>query len=242
MTKIIWIWGGEFRLWETLNIDKEIVLFSNKRNPKFLFIPTASFDSIKYSTEICNYFADLWCKCDILYLSKNKDSKYYEKKILWSDIIYVWWWNSLEMMKKWRKLWIDKILYKALKNDIVLCWLSAWAICWFSYWSSDSRKLKKNLNQFIKVKWLWFVNALFCPHYDSESERKDDLKRMMKYTNLIALAVDDGCAIQVKDSKYRIIQSQFHSVYKIYRKNWKYINQKLKTCKKFASLDTLIQK
>jgi len=243
MSKIIWIWGWEFRDWETLQIDMEIIRFSQKTHPNFLFIPTASNDSREYTKDILEYFEKLWCETDVLYLLHWLASTDYEKKILESDIIYVWWWNTLEMMKVRRRLWIDKILQKALNKNIVLCGLSAWWICWFKYWNSDSRHFKRKPTQLTKVKWLWFINALFCPHYTSEENRELDLKRMMKGNNLVAIAIDDNCAIQIQNESYKIITSQKGSkAYTVYRKKWEFFKEEIKISDKFSPIKSLIQK
>ena len=63
MKKIIAIGGGEIgRLGvknETLAIDREIVALSEKKNPKLLFIPTASGDAYAYLASVENHFGNL---------------------------------------------------------------------------------------------------------------------------------------------------------------------------------------
>jgi dipeptidase E len=94
-TKIVAIGGGEigrpgYRM-ETISIDKEIIKLSGKKNPKLLFIPTASSDSESYYEVIKKYFGKkLGCKNDVLYLLKNKISKEeIREKIFGTDIVYV---------------------------------------------------------------------------------------------------------------------------------------------------------
>ncbi len=214
---------------------------SNKRNPKLLFIPTASWDFEAYYFSIKEYYTKLWCEVNVLYLIKEKiTQREIEDKILNSDIIYVWWWNTLKMMNLWRKLWIPEMLKKAMQKDIVLSWLSAWAICWFKYWNSDSRKFTSNSNQLIKVTWLNFVNALCCPHYDSEVHRQEDLKRMMKKNPWVAIALENNCAIEIHDNKYRIITSQENAkAYKIYWKKWEYFKQEILQKDEFLAITDL---
>ncbi|MBP7848299.1 Type 1 glutamine amidotransferase-like domain-containing protein [Patescibacteria group bacterium] len=90
MLKIVAIGGGSVKEKSTLKIDKEIITFSGKKNPKLLFIPTASSDSETYFAGIKKHFESLGCKADVLYLIKDALSKKeIEKKILSSDIIYV---------------------------------------------------------------------------------------------------------------------------------------------------------
>jgi hypothetical protein len=45
---IVAIGGGEIRTRGTAPIDREIIRLSGKKNPKLLFIPTASSDSERY--------------------------------------------------------------------------------------------------------------------------------------------------------------------------------------------------
>jgi hypothetical protein len=51
------------------------------------------------------------------------------------------------------------------------------SICWFKYGNSDSRKFNNPEAGLIKVTGLNLVQALHCPHYDSEADRKPDLKK-----------------------------------------------------------------
>ena len=80
MKKIVAIGGGEigrpgFPI-ETTEIDKEIIKLTSKKNPKVLFIPTASSDSESYYKIVKKYFGDkLGCKTDVLYLIKEKITK-----------------------------------------------------------------------------------------------------------------------------------------------------------------------
>ncbi len=244
MLKIIAIGGGSVRKRSTLKIDKEIIQFSGKKNPKLLFIPTASSDSETYFAGIKKNFESLGCKADVLYLIKDPLSKKeIEKKILSSDIIYVWGGNTLKMMTLRRKLGVDKMLEKAAKKWIVLSGLSAGSICWFKCGNSDSRLFTSNSKQLIKVTWLGYINALHCPHYDSEKHRQKDLKRMMKNSPLVAIALEDNCAIQIQDKTYRIISSKKGAKgYKIYWKEWKYFKEEIIQTSKFSSLEELVRK
>lgn len=244
MTKIIAIGGGEVREKSTYKIDQEIVNFTGKKKPKLLFIPTASWDAEGYFLGIKEYFGKLGCKVDVLYLIKEKPSKKeIEKKILDSDIIYVGGGNTLKMMTIWRNFGVDEILKKALKKNIVLSGMSAGSICWFDCGNSDSRKFTSKSTQLIKVTGLKFIKALHCPHYDIEPHRQEDLKRMMKKSPLVAIAIENNCAIQIEDNQYRIITSKKNAkAYKIYRKRGQYLKEEIKQHKSFLPLDNLITK
>jgi dipeptidase E len=56
---IVAIGGGEIRTRGTALIDRETVRLSNKKNPKLLFIPTASPDSERYWKRVQEYFVSL---------------------------------------------------------------------------------------------------------------------------------------------------------------------------------------
>jgi len=249
MKKIIAIGGGEIGrpgfLVETTKIDIEIIKLTGKKNPKLLFIPTASSDSESYFKIVKQHFGEkLGCKTDVLYLIKNKPSRLEVKnKILKSDIIYVGGGNTLKMMTVWRKMGVDKILLKAYNDGIIMSGISAGSICWFKYGCSDSKKFNNPKANLIKIKGLGMVNALHCPHYDFEPYRKIELKKMIKRAPGVAIAIDNCCAIEIINDKYRIITSKKSAnAYKIYWKNNKYYQEKIDKEKNLKLLDTLLTK
>lgn len=247
--KIVAIGGGEIGRpgypVETTKIDKEIIKLTGKIKPKLLFIPTASSDSETYFDTVKKHFEKkLGCKVNVLYLLKNKLSqKEIKNKILNSDIIYVGGGNTLKMLQIWKKNNVDKILKKAYRQGIVLSGLSAGSICWFKYGCSDSRKFNNPKASLIKVKGLGIINALHCPHYDIEAYRKIELKKMMKNTTGVAIAIDNCCAIEIIDNKYRIIDSKKSAnAYKVYWEKNKYFEKVIKKEKKLKPLNQLLLK
>ena len=77
MGKIIAIGGGEIgrpgKPIETLEIDKEIIRLTGKKNPQLLFIPTASSDSEGYVSTVREHFSGrLACNIDLLLLMTEK--------------------------------------------------------------------------------------------------------------------------------------------------------------------------
>ena len=254
MGKIIALGGGEigrphenggFYPVETTSIDKEIIKQTGKSNPKLLFIPTASNDSEGYFQVVKKHFSKLGCKVDVLYLIKDKLSKkQIEDKLLSTDIIYVGGGNTLKMMTLWRKMGVDNILRKAHKKGIVLSGLSAGSICWFKCGNSDSRKFTSGSNKLIKVTGLGLINALHCPHYDAEEHHQSDLKRMMKTTSkIVSIALENCCAIEVIDNKFRIIKSKPNAkAHKIFWKGGKYFKEDILSKKEFEDLDMLLNK
>ncbi|MFA6072990.1 MAG: Type 1 glutamine amidotransferase-like domain-containing protein [Candidatus Woesearchaeota archaeon] len=247
MGKIIAIGGGEIgrpgKLIETLTIDKEIVSLSNKKNPKLLFIPTASSDSEGYCEVVRKYFGEkLGCSVDVLNLIKeNYSKKQIREKILSANIIYVGGGNTLKMMNIWKKKGIDKLLHEAYLKGVVLSGVSAGSICWFNNGNSDSRKFTSNKFKLIKVTGLGLINAMNCPHFDIEKYRKNELKRMMQKTKGIAIALDNLSAIEIIDDKYRILKSQKNAkAYRTFWRNNKYYVEEIKYTKKLNLLKDLL--
>src|SRR5579863_363198 len=109
---IVAIGGGKIATRQTLPIDREIIRLTHQKNPRLLFIPTASSDSEIYWKKVQKYFGDfLKCKTDVLFLMKENPSReQIRSKISGTDIIYVGGGNTLQMMRVWRRLGVDKLL------------------------------------------------------------------------------------------------------------------------------------
>ena len=255
MGKIVALGGGEigrphekggFYPVETTLIDKRTIELTKKKYPKVLFLPTASSDSEHYYEDIKKHFGErLGCKVDVLNIIKDKPTReIIENKILTTDIIYVGGGNTLKMMNKWRTIGIDKLLLKAYKRGVVMTGLSVGSICWFECGLSDSRRFRNPNADLIKVSGLKLINAVHSPHYDVEEGRKVDLKKIMKKTSgLVAIAIDNCCAIEVVDGKYKIIDSKSTAnAYKVYWKRGKYFEEQLEKTENYKNLNELISK
>ncbi|KKU48658.1 hypothetical protein A3H10_00525 [Candidatus Uhrbacteria bacterium RIFCSPLOWO2_12_FULL_46_10] len=246
MKKIVAIGGGEIGRpgypIETTRIDKEIIRLSGKKNPKLLFVPTASSDSESYVEVVKKHFGKkLRCKTDVLYLAKKRPSKKeIKEKIFQSDIVYVGGGNTLKMMKIWRSTGVDKLLKQAYEKGVVLSGISAGAICWFRQGNSDSRRFANPKAGLIKVSGLGLIDMLLCPHYNFK-DREADLKKMMKKSAGVAIALDNCCAIEFMDNKYRVISSESSAnAYMVYWKANKYHKEIIKKTKKLMPIKDLM--
>lgn len=210
MGKIVAVGGGEMKLGETMEIDREIVRLTGKQYPRLLFLPTACGDAESYYHAVEHHFGNqLGCQTDVLYLIQDKPTlREIEKKILEADAVYVGGGNTARMMRVWRKTGTDAVLRHAYRKGVVLSGISAGAICWFRWGSSDSRKERNPEAGLIKVTGLDLVHATFCPHYDVEADRKPHMKALMLKTPGVAIAVDNCCAIEIRDDSYRVISTR----------------------------------
>ena len=247
--KIVAVGGGEIgrpgTSIETEKIDRETIKLSGKKNPKVLFIPTASSDSDGYVEVVKKYFGKrLGCHVDVLYLIKNRLSKQeIRKKILTADIVYVGGGNTLKMMNVWRKLGVDKILKTAGEKGVVLSGVSAGAVCWFRYANSDSRRFTNPKAPMIRVGGLGLVPALCCPHYNGERQRKPELRKMMKNTPGIAIALDNCAAMEIIGDQYRIITSKQHAgAYRVFWSKGKLHEEQILITKNLTKITPLLAK
>lgn len=209
MGKIVAIGGGDMRELATLPIDREVVRLTGKKRPQALFIPTASSDSREYWEAFRRvYGEELDCRTEVLYLLGERPSqKDVTRKIRQAQLIYVGGGNTLKMMRRWRYLGVDRLLRQAYRRETVLSGLSAGCICWFSWGHSDSMAFYHPDNwDYIRVRGMGLIDALGCPHYDGE-KRDQNFEAMVKRHGDLGIALDNHCALEVVDGRYRIITS-----------------------------------
>lgn len=246
MGKIIAIGGGELKDLDTLSIDEEVVRLTGKKNPKALFIPTASRDAEGYWQTFRQLYGErLGCKTDVLKLvSENPSAETIKEKILGSDLIYVGGGNTQMMLEKWKELGVDGLLKQAYRRGIILSGLSAGAICWFKYGCSDAPKFKdeKDLS-LIRINGLGLVKLTMSPHHIREGHRDEGLARIMKTTSGVGIGLDDNCALEIVDGTYRFIASKPGAGAKrVYYKDNKLVVKKMSASENYFLLDKLLKK
>lgn len=249
MKKIVAIGGGNIRTRSTSLIDREIIRLSGKKKPKLLFIPTASSDSEGYWKWIQKYFGKyLKCKTDVLFLIKEYlSNKEIKNKIFNADIIYVGGGNTLKMMRLWRRMGVDATLKTAYHKGTVLCGMSAGSICWFESGHSDSMSYYNPKKwKYINVRGLGFIKGIHCPHYNSATlgiKRKKKFQGMIKKIGGFGIAIEDNCAIEFINDKYRVITSKkYAKAYKVYKKSEAVVLEKIEQKKELIPITELYRK
>jgi peptidase E len=112
-----------------------------------------------------------------------------EDLLMSQDIIFIGGGSVANMMAVWRVHGIDEILRKAWHAGIVLAGSSAGGICWFEGGTTDSFGIK--LRPF--TDGLAMLPGSFCPHYNSEDERRPLYRRLVADGTLApGLACEDG--------------------------------------------------
>ncbi|MBS3078815.1 Type 1 glutamine amidotransferase-like domain-containing protein [Candidatus Pacearchaeota archaeon] len=246
MGKIIAIGGGELKDLDTFSIDEEVIRLTGKKNPKALFIPTASKDAEGYWETFKQVYGNrLGCKTDVLRLVNETPSlKEIKEKIFGSDLIYVGGGNTLEMLEIWRKHGVDEVLKKAYERGIVLSGLSAGAICWFRYGCSDSPRFANATDaSFVRINGLGLVNLTMSPHHIREQHRDNGLTEIMKTTPGVGIGLDDNCALEIVNGTYRFIGSKAGAGAKrVYYKNYKPVVERMRVNENYFLLDRLVKK
>ena len=249
MGKIVAIGGGALSSFETLEIDREIISLADKPRPRALFIPTASSDSVERWHEFESvYGGRLGCETDVLYLlDVTPTIGELEKTILSSDVIFVGGGNTLKMMRRWRRLDVDRVLRSAYNRGIVLCGVSAGAICWFAHGHSDSMSFYDPDGwSYIRVKGMGLIDAFACPHYDSETagvKRQQDFHNMVKKHGGMGIAIDDHCAIEFIDDEYRLITSKPGAgAYRVYRRGGQIVREEVERRQNLTPTSELLRR
>jgi len=239
---IVAIGGGEIRTRGTARIDREIIRLSNKKNPKLLFVPTASSDSERYWKHIEEYFGNyLKCETDALFLLKEKPStEQIQAKISSADIIYVGGGNTQQMMRVWRHRGVDKLLKAAYENGTVLAGISAGSICWFDSGHSDSMSFYSPRKwKYINVRGLGLIKGIHCPHYNSMTRgvpRRKHFQEMIAKIGGFGIAIENNCAIEFIDGRFfKVISSKSYSrAYRVYRCDGEVVAEQIRQEKRAA--------
>lgn len=246
--RIVAIGGGRVRTAtpQTIGIDREIVRLAGRRRPRLLFLPTASLDAADYCEAIIRHFGGtLGCRVDTLLLYRDRPGpRGRAARIAAADVIYVGGGNTLRMMRLWRRLGVDRLLEEARRRGAVLAGLSAGAICWFRAGNSDARKFSNPGDRtLVRVRGLNFVDAMVCPHYDSEHHRRPALKAMMRTTPGVAIALEDCVAIEIVDDRYRFLAARRGArAYRAYWRSGHYHCDELRPHGDFRQLADLLDK
>jgi dipeptidase E len=209
MGTIVAIGGGEIgrsgKPGETLALDRTIVSLAGATRPRLLFIPTASGDSSEYLAAVEQEFGGR-LGCEVRHLCLIREALTTEQvrsRVLASDIVYVGGGNTLRMMMVWRRHGVDIALAEAWERGVVLSGLSAGANCWFR--QGLSRASRRTSRGVVRVTGLGLIKALCCPHYNADPGQRNVLAEVMRRTPGPAVALDDRCALLVRDGGYRVI-------------------------------------
>ena len=121
-----------------------------------------------------------------------------EDLLMSQDVIFVGGGSVANMVAVWRVHGIDEILRKAWHAGVVLAGSSAGGICWFEGGTTDS--FGTRLRPF--TDGLGMLAGSFCPHFNSEPERRPLYQRLVADGSLPGgIACDDGVGAHFVDEQ-----------------------------------------
>ena len=208
MKRIVLIGGGDIgrgnTLYETKEIDEEIIKMTNKENPNFLFIGLASSYSDSYYDTIKKIYKDLGCNNS--YLKKKNiinNPDITKNKILNADIIYIGGGDSIKLINEIKEYKIDTLLEEALNKKTVLAGISAGAILLSKEGFSDSLILRGESDKYSFLEGLNLININICPHYSLE--KSIQLKEQINNREIYCL--ENSTALKIEDDSITIIKA-----------------------------------
>jgi peptidase E len=169
---------------------------SGKRHPRLCVLNQAVGDDPATYLRIYDRLADTPARVRHLSLFPMPNVSEPEDFLLSQDIIFVGGGSVANMVAVWRVHGIDAVMRKAWQAGIVLAGSSAGGICWFEGGTTDSFGIK--LRPF--TGGLGMLTGSFCPHYNSEPERRPLYQRLVAEGALPGgLACDDGAGAHFVD-------------------------------------------
>ena len=177
-------------------LDDYILSLTGKSTPKVCFVPTASGDSPVYVTRFGESFPPARAEAVPLALF-HRTIEDLRAFVLSQDVVYVGGGNTVNMLAVWRAHGLDTILRAAWEAGVILCGTSAGALCWFEGGTTDS--MGTGLAPL--HDGLGFLPGSFCPHYDSELERRPTYRKFVADGLPGGYAADDGVGLHFQGTQ-----------------------------------------
>jgi dipeptidase E len=188
--RIVAMGGGDFSTSES-GLDAYVLGLTGADHPHACFVPTASGDAESYVERFLAVYSQ-WAEASVLMLFAREIDDL-RGHLLSQDVIYVGGGNTANMLAVWRLHGVDEIMREAWSAGVILCGLSAGANCWFECCSTDSfgtmlAPLRDGLG---------LLPGSFCPHYDSEPQRRPSYRQAVASGELLpGYAADDGVGLR----------------------------------------------
>jgi dipeptidase E len=187
--RIVAIGGGDFSSSES-GLDAYVLGMTGVDRPRACFVPTASGDAEGYVERFLAAYSPRAEASVLRLFAREVDDL--RGHLLSQHMIYVGGGNTANLLAVWRLHGVDEIMREAWSAGVILCGLSAGANCWFECCSTDSfgtmlAPLRDGLG---------LLAGSFCPHYDSEPQRRPSYRQAVASGDLPAgFAADDGVGL-----------------------------------------------
>lgn len=176
-------------------LDDLIIELAGVREPKVLFLPTASGDPAEHIAQFQATFGDRECQASHLSLFRRHGSaRSLREIVMGQDVVYVGGGSMRNMLAVWRVHGLDELLLEAYRGGIVLAGLSAGAMCWFEAGVTMSGGPPE------PIRGLGFLPGSLSVHADGEPERLPVFLEAVRSGVLPGgWACDDGVGLVVRD-------------------------------------------
>jgi peptidase E len=195
--------GGGGVLSPGSKLERQLLELSGKPRPLVAYLPTATADSDEPIALATGVFGRRECELDVVTLFGMPEGA--AERVAAADVVYVNGGNTANMLAIWRVHGVDRALREVWQRGGVLGGWSAGANCWFEDSVTDSfgprlRELGAGLG---------LLPGSFCPHYDTEVERRGTYTRLVREGILPSgYAADDDAAFHFAGTELREVVSQ----------------------------------
>jgi dipeptidase E len=193
--------GGQL-LAESPALRDYVLSFVDSPEPRICLVPTASGDN----PEVVSRFEDGLAGRGVLsHLGLfRRTIADVRAHLLAQDVILVSGGNTASMLAVWRAHGVEEALREAWRRGVVLAGSSAGAICWFEDGVTDS--FGPTLAPL--GDGLGLLRGTFCPHYDTEPQRRPTYTRLVREGRLRpGLGADDHVALSYSGTELEEIVS-----------------------------------
>jgi dipeptidase E len=172
-------------------LDDYVLELAAAKQPRILFLPTASGDETAQINAFLARFAGRTCIPEHLSLFRLRDARRpLEEIVLGADIIYAGGGSMRNLLAIWRAHGLHHLLIGAWQRGAVLAGLSAGAMCWFEGGLSCSGGPPA------PIRGLGLLRGSLTVHADGEPERLPVWLAAVAGGNLPGgWALDDGVAL-----------------------------------------------
>ncbi len=193
--------GGGSLLDPDSKLESLVLELSGVESPRVCFLATAFADHSERILGFYQAFGTRGCTPTHLELFGRPDRP--AARLADQDVIYVSGGNTANALALWRVHGIDVALRSAYERGAVLAGWSAGANCWFEDSVTDSFGPLRALGD-----GLGFLGGSFCPHYDSELERRPTYQRLVANGMAPGFAADDDAAFVFSGGELEEVVSQ----------------------------------
>lgn len=166
--RLIFAMGGGGFTMEPANplLDDYVLTLARAKEPRILFLPTASGDTTTQINAFYARFGGRSCVPRYVSLFRLGDlERPLEEIVLEQDIVYVGGGSMRNLLAIWRAHRLDEILVEAWRHGTVLAGISAGAMCWFEGGVTCSSGAPEPLGG------LGLLEGSLTVHADGEPER-----------------------------------------------------------------------